>query len=115
LTLHGKTTHLRTSVEQLAQAFTAKSKLPTPYSDVWSAAEAKVRSGVDQTMVEMNQLFEGKAAWLISQILPPETPLFIANSTPVRDVEFFGHLATQVCDRFLTEELMALMALYRLL
>ena len=87
--LHGKTTHLRTSVEQLAQAFTAKSKLPTPYSDVWSAAEAKVRSGVDQTMVEMNQLFEGKAAWLISQILPPETPLFIANSTPVRDVEFF--------------------------
>ncbi|HEY9844648.1 MAG TPA: hypothetical protein V6D03_00460, partial [Candidatus Caenarcaniphilales bacterium] len=34
-------------------------------------------------------LFEGKAAWLLSQTLPPETPLFIANSMPVRDVEFY--------------------------
>jgi len=87
--LHGKTTHLRTSIEQLAQAFPVESKSPTPYFHLWSAAEAKVRSGIDQTMAEMNQLFEGKAAWLLSQILPPETPLFIANSMPVRDVEFF--------------------------
>jgi 2-succinyl-5-enolpyruvyl-6-hydroxy-3-cyclohexene-1-carboxylate synthase len=40
-------------------------------------------------MATMTQLFEGKVAWLLSQILPPETPLFIANSMPVRDVEFF--------------------------
>ncbi|MFN7658043.1 MAG: thiamine pyrophosphate-dependent enzyme, partial [Dolichospermum sp.] len=37
----------------------------------------------------LDELIESKVAWLISQILPPETPLFIANSMPVRDVEFF--------------------------
>ncbi|NEO14040.1 MAG: 2-succinyl-5-enolpyruvyl-6-hydroxy-3-cyclohexene-1-carboxylic-acid synthase [Moorea sp. SIO3F7] len=55
----------------------------------WCEAEGKVRAKVDQTMTSMSQLFEGKAAWLLSQCLPPETPLFIANSMPVRDVEFF--------------------------
>ena len=87
--LHGKTIHLRTSVEHLAQSCPAQPKSPTPYLQLWCAAEAKVRSAIDQTMVEMNQLFEGKAAWLLSQILPPGTPVFIANSMPVRDVEFF--------------------------
>ncbi|NEO59768.1 MAG: 2-succinyl-5-enolpyruvyl-6-hydroxy-3-cyclohexene-1-carboxylic-acid synthase [Moorea sp. SIO4G2] len=60
-----------------------------PYLQKWCEAEAKVRAKVDQTMTKMSQLFEGKAAWLLSQCLPPETPLFIANSMPVRDVEFF--------------------------
>ena len=87
--LHGKTIHLRTSVEQLAQSCPAKPNSPTPYLHLWCAAEAKVRSTIDQTMAEMNQMFEGKAAWLLSQILPPRTPVFIANSMPVRDVEFF--------------------------
>ena len=87
--LHGKTIHLRTSVEHLAQAFLVESKAPTSYFQLWCAAEFKVRSAIDQTMAQMNQLFEGKAAWLLSKTLPPETPLFIANSTPVRDVEFF--------------------------
>ncbi|NEQ05968.1 MAG: 2-succinyl-5-enolpyruvyl-6-hydroxy-3-cyclohexene-1-carboxylic-acid synthase [Moorea sp. SIO4E2] len=60
-----------------------------PYLQKWCEAEAKVRAKVDQTMTKMSQLFEGKAAWLLSQCLPPKTPLFIANSMPVRDVEFF--------------------------
>lgn len=33
--------------------------------------------------------FEGQVAWLLSQRLPANTPLIIANSTPVRDVEWF--------------------------
>jgi 2-succinyl-5-enolpyruvyl-6-hydroxy-3-cyclohexene-1-carboxylate synthase len=60
-----------------------------PYLERWGEAEARVRAEVDQEMASMNQLFEGKAAWLLSQVLPPETPLFIASSMPVRDVEFF--------------------------
>ncbi|HEY9609475.1 2-succinyl-5-enolpyruvyl-6-hydroxy-3-cyclohexene-1-carboxylic-acid synthase [Allocoleopsis sp.] len=108
--LHGKTTHLRMSVEQMERWGEGKrgknstpqsrvsnpsipnsnSKLQTPsYLQRWCEAEAKVRSAVEQKMVSLNGLFEGKAAWLLSQILPPETPLFIANSMPVRDVEFF--------------------------
>ncbi len=92
--LHGKTIHLRTTIEQVATipplGKGRKGGVDvSPYLDRWCDVEAKVRSAVDQEMVSMSQLFEGKAAWLLSQILPPQTPLFIANSMPVRDVEFF--------------------------
>ncbi|MBD2679291.1 MULTISPECIES: 2-succinyl-5-enolpyruvyl-6-hydroxy-3-cyclohexene-1-carboxylic-acid synthase [Nostoc] len=112
--LHGRTTHLRMSVEQffwgdeedagtqghgdtgnLSQTLSASPRLPLSASSFpdylrhWCAAEAQVRAAVDQTMGNMEELFEGKAAWLISQTLPLGTPLFIANSMPVRDVEFF--------------------------
>jgi 2-succinyl-5-enolpyruvyl-6-hydroxy-3-cyclohexene-1-carboxylate synthase len=40
-------------------------------------------------MRSLDLLVEGKVAWLLSQFLPPKTPIFIANSMPVRDVEFF--------------------------
>ncbi|HBL14789.1 MAG TPA: 2-succinyl-5-enolpyruvyl-6-hydroxy-3-cyclohexene-1-carboxylic-acid synthase, partial [Cyanobacteria bacterium UBA11162] len=59
------------------------------YLQNWCEAEAWVRTAIDQKMASLGHLFEGKAAWLLSQILPPGTPLFIANSMPVRDVEFF--------------------------
>jgi len=59
------------------------------YLQKWCEAEAKVRSAVDKKMSTISHLFEGKVAWLLSQSLPSETPLFIANSMPVRDVEFF--------------------------
>jgi 2-succinyl-5-enolpyruvyl-6-hydroxy-3-cyclohexene-1-carboxylate synthase len=55
---------------------------------MWCAAEAKVRQAIDRMMADTKQMFEGKAAWLLSKTLPSGTPLFIANSMPVRDVEF---------------------------
>jgi 2-succinyl-5-enolpyruvyl-6-hydroxy-3-cyclohexene-1-carboxylate synthase len=93
--LHGKTIHLRTTIEQMTDIIPPLTKgglggvKPSAYLDQWCDAEAKVRSTVDQEMLNITQLFEGKAAWLLSQILPLKTPLFIANSMPARDVEFF--------------------------
>ena len=87
--LHGKTTHLRVSVEQLAQAYIAPTKSPTLYLQQWCTAETRARIAIEQTMAKVDWLFEGKAAWLLSQTLPPKTPLFIANSMPVRDMESF--------------------------
>jgi 2-succinyl-5-enolpyruvyl-6-hydroxy-3-cyclohexene-1-carboxylate synthase len=87
--LHGQTTHLRVKVEDLVVDKSDNNKLASEYLQLWCNAEAKVRIAVDQTMATIEDLFEGKAAWLLSQILPPGTPLFIANSMPVRDVEFF--------------------------
>ncbi len=93
--LHGKTTHLRTTIEQLVTTLPLLEpgklgeNLTSGYLKQWCELEAQVRSVVDPKMATMTQLFEGKVAWLLSQILPPETPLFIANSMPVRDVEFF--------------------------
>ncbi|MBW4564279.1 MAG: 2-succinyl-5-enolpyruvyl-6-hydroxy-3-cyclohexene-1-carboxylic-acid synthase [Mojavia pulchra JT2-VF2] len=90
--LHGRTIHLRVSVEQLATVQGTElitNSSASDYLQLWCTAEAKVRKAVDQTLATMEELFEGKAAWLLSQTLPPGTPLFIANSMPVRDVEFF--------------------------
>lgn len=86
--LHGRTTHLRISVEDI-KVEERNLSLSSDYVYKWCDAEAKVRLAVDQTMRKIDEIIESKAAWLISQILPPGTPLFIANSMPVRDVEYF--------------------------
>ncbi|MBN3893500.1 MAG: 2-succinyl-5-enolpyruvyl-6-hydroxy-3-cyclohexene-1-carboxylic-acid synthase [Nostoc sp. JL31] len=86
--LHGRTTHLRISVEDI-KAEQINLSLSSDYGKQWCDVEAKVRLVVDQTMGKIDKVIESKAAWLISQILPPGTPLFIANSMPVRDVEYF--------------------------
>ncbi|MBD2503227.1 2-succinyl-5-enolpyruvyl-6-hydroxy-3-cyclohexene-1-carboxylic-acid synthase [Anabaena azotica] len=87
--LHGRTTHLRIRVEDLGVGGDEGVKSLSDYLRLWCDAEAKVRANVDDTFSQMEDLVECKAAWLLSQVLPPETPLFIANSMPVRDVEFF--------------------------
>ncbi|MHC5776169.1 2-succinyl-5-enolpyruvyl-6-hydroxy-3-cyclohexene-1-carboxylic-acid synthase [Nostoc sp.] len=86
--LHGRTTHLRISVEDI-KAEERNLSFSSDYGKKWCDTEAKVRLVVDQTMGKIDEIIESKAAWLISQILPPGTPLFIANSMPVRDVEYF--------------------------
>ncbi|MEG4272198.1 MULTISPECIES: 2-succinyl-5-enolpyruvyl-6-hydroxy-3-cyclohexene-1-carboxylic-acid synthase [unclassified Microcoleus] len=134
--LHGKTMHLRTSVEHLATAIspqvpplskgglggvltTATTNIspqvpplnkgestqipplskgglggvPTSpsneYLQLWHNTEIQVRQTIDQKISTINHIIEPKVSWLLSQILPPATPIFIANSMPVRDVEFF--------------------------
>ncbi len=96
--LHGRTNHLRISVEELGRWEERGGEGErgrgghSSYLKTWLTAEAKVRANVDQTFAKMEELFEGKTAWLLSQALPPKTPIFIANSMPVRDVEFFWQL-----------------------
>lgn len=92
--LHGPVIHLRSSVEALSQvrlrerpSFTQPPR--SKYLERWCTAESKVRYAVDQTLANLDERFEGKIAWILSQTLPPDTPLFIANSTPVRDLEAF--------------------------
>jgi 2-succinyl-5-enolpyruvyl-6-hydroxy-3-cyclohexene-1-carboxylate synthase len=121
--LHGKTTHLRTSPENLATAISlhvpplnkgglggvltsAANSSPVPplskgglggvltsatneYLQLWRNTETKVRQTIDQKISEINNIIEPKVSWLLSQTLPPKTPIFISNSMPVRDVEFF--------------------------
>lgn len=87
--LHGKTIHLPRSVEQLVDLLNRESAPMSPYLDFWQQAERQTCSAVAQFMQETTDLFEGKIAWLLAQVLPPGTPLFICSSTPVRDVEFF--------------------------
>ncbi|WP_339375126.1 2-succinyl-5-enolpyruvyl-6-hydroxy-3-cyclohexene-1-carboxylic-acid synthase [Stenomitos frigidus] len=87
--LHGNTTHLRMSIAAFLETLPQPAETPNAYRHLWCAIEAKVRQTLDQTMCETDTLFEGKAAWLLSQVLPKRTPLFINSSMPVRDVEYF--------------------------
>ena len=87
--LHGKTTHWQTSIEQLAETYNFPPKAYNSYLQLWCECEAKARTNVDSTMIEIEQIFECKTAWLLSKALPAKTLLFISNSMPVRDVEFF--------------------------
>jgi 2-succinyl-5-enolpyruvyl-6-hydroxy-3-cyclohexene-1-carboxylate synthase len=87
--LHGATTHLRVSIEQIkiADELTPCS-FKDEYLQLWRQYESQARLAIDEKMLATD-VFEGKVAWILSQILPANTPLFIANSMPVRDVEFF--------------------------
>jgi 2-succinyl-5-enolpyruvyl-6-hydroxy-3-cyclohexene-1-carboxylate synthase len=86
--LHGKTTHLRISVTEIGKLEIANLG-KSEYLQKWSTVEKQIRKNIDDNLENVDELIESKIAWLISQILPPETPIFIANSMPVRDVEFF--------------------------
>jgi 2-succinyl-5-enolpyruvyl-6-hydroxy-3-cyclohexene-1-carboxylate synthase len=90
--LHGKTVHLPTTITAFAAAVTptrTSAVMPDAYCQLWMRAETQARTAIDQTLAAEPTLLECKAAWLLSQHLPTGTPLFIASSMPVRDVDFF--------------------------
>jgi len=59
------------------------------YLQLWHNTETQIRQTIDQKISAIQNIIEPKVSWLLSQILPPGTPIFISNSMPVRDVEFF--------------------------
>lgn len=87
--LHNPTTHLPFAVEEVAAGIPAGKAKATAFLQTWLRAEAKARAELDRLLADLPEWFEGKLAWWLAHHLPPETPLFIANSTPVRDVEWF--------------------------
>ncbi|HEY9646778.1 MAG TPA: 2-succinyl-5-enolpyruvyl-6-hydroxy-3-cyclohexene-1-carboxylic-acid synthase, partial [Chroococcidiopsis sp.] len=110
--LHGRTHHWRIAIEQLAEHLMQSSPQPsnatkgtaapteTAYLKSWRDAEANVWRSLDSTLAQTDALFEGKIAWLLSQTLPPQTPVFIANSMPVRDVEWFWKVGDRALQPF---------------
>jgi 2-succinyl-5-enolpyruvyl-6-hydroxy-3-cyclohexene-1-carboxylate synthase len=85
--LHGKTIHLPVAIEQLtipeSVAYTST------FLQRWCEVETQIQDEIDRTMGELEAIVEPKLAWLLSGILPEYTPIWIANSMPVRDVEWF--------------------------
>ena len=87
--LHGHTVHLPVTVETVAASLPATTAPPHPYEQLWHTADQQTRATIHHTMTGCDRLLESKVAWVLSQHLPPDTPIFICNSTPIRDVEFF--------------------------
>jgi 2-succinyl-5-enolpyruvyl-6-hydroxy-3-cyclohexene-1-carboxylate synthase len=95
--LHLPANYWRSGVEDLAAAladsFTKRlfQRPPTDntYLERWLSLEQQTRKEIDLELAAMERLSEMKIPWLLSQQLPAETLLFVANSMPIRDLEFF--------------------------
>jgi 2-succinyl-5-enolpyruvyl-6-hydroxy-3-cyclohexene-1-carboxylate synthase len=85
--LHGRTWHLPLSAANFS--ITGASPGDPAYAAQWGRAEAAARASLDLELGSTDELFEGRAGWLLAQHLPAETPLFVASSMPVRDAEYF--------------------------
>ena len=95
--LHGPTQVLETDLEQIVSELqsdvsTTQGNADDNYKQQWLAAESTVRRSLDNQIATEPNLLESKVVWLLSQHLPHDTPLFVANSMPVRDVEHFWPL-----------------------
>jgi 2-succinyl-5-enolpyruvyl-6-hydroxy-3-cyclohexene-1-carboxylate synthase len=86
--LHGRTRHLAMSVSALAAGL-LPAKPAAGYGEAWNESEGNARKVLDESLRVESGLFEPKAAWLLAQYLPRDTPIFVANSMPVRDAEYF--------------------------
>ncbi|MGK7899349.1 MAG: 2-succinyl-5-enolpyruvyl-6-hydroxy-3-cyclohexene-1-carboxylic-acid synthase [Xenococcus sp. (in: cyanobacteria)] len=89
--LHGKTIHIKSSLSNFTHQLNQiiESKIDNQYLQQWLNLEQQAKNAIAKSMASLEILFEGKVSWLLSQHLPPRTPLFIANSMSVRYAEFF--------------------------
>lgn len=84
--LHGRTRQIVAPVESLV--IQGNPPRDDAYASAWREAEQTARAALDVAMEDCGQ-FEGKASWLLAKTLPEGTPVFVAGSMPVRDVEYF--------------------------
>ncbi|MGB3571176.1 MAG: 2-succinyl-5-enolpyruvyl-6-hydroxy-3-cyclohexene-1-carboxylic-acid synthase [Phormidesmis sp.] len=97
--LHGPTQLLTTELSHVVAAISSvvsshekKRFVISDYAENWINSEQSARQALDRRLTTESTLVESKVVWLLSQHLPEKTPLFIANSMPVRDVEYFWPL-----------------------
>ena len=87
--LHGKTVHLRMNIEDLAKNAYNKIDNLGSYLKYWLELDKKTQQRININLSNLLELREAKIPWLLSQYLPQQTPIFLSNSMPVRDAEFF--------------------------
>lgn len=86
--LHGRTRQLALELSTLA-AMLPEALDENGYQRMWSRYDGRARTALDARMMAMPEMFEGRVAGVLAQHLPEGTSLFVANSMPVRDVEYF--------------------------
>lgn len=85
--LHARTQHIRISLGAFA-AQLPQADEPNGYERLWAAFEKRAQVELTTHFEAVSELFEMKATWLLAQHLPAGTAFSVANSMPVRDVEF---------------------------
>ncbi len=86
--LHLNATYLRSTVADLATKLPGSAR-KNSYTERWLSINHQVQQEIDRTMIQLETLCECKIPWLLSQLLPADSLVFVANSMPIRDMEFF--------------------------
>jgi 2-succinyl-5-enolpyruvyl-6-hydroxy-3-cyclohexene-1-carboxylate synthase len=86
--LHRRSVHLACDFEALADSL-PKIRADYGWLESWTNAEARLEAKLSEAFSQIEDLFEGKVAHLLSSALPDDSDLVVANSMPVRDVEWF--------------------------
>lgn len=84
--LHGKTRHLPLAPENLRAE--SPGAADTGYASAWANAETAAQKTLTERFAALDDVFEAKATRVLAEQLPERTPLFVANSMPVRDLEY---------------------------
>jgi 2-succinyl-5-enolpyruvyl-6-hydroxy-3-cyclohexene-1-carboxylate synthase len=85
--LHGSTRRLVLPLSSLAEGLPATQD-PNGYQRLWAHHEARTQAALDLRLAGEESLVEPKVAWLLSRHLPAQVSLSVANSMPIRDLEF---------------------------
>ncbi len=85
--LHGPTRRIVAPLQALAQALPTADAL-NGYERLWASHETRALAGLDMRIASEEALIEPKAAWLLGRHLPARTGVSVANSMPIRDMEF---------------------------
>lgn len=87
--LHRRSSTLRGSPELWASDGFARKKSEHSYAEQWADLDASVGLDLDAALEAEPVLREPHVTALLAKHLPAGTPLFVANSMPVRDAEVF--------------------------
>jgi 2-succinyl-5-enolpyruvyl-6-hydroxy-3-cyclohexene-1-carboxylate synthase len=86
--LHGRTTLIRASVEALAAAI-RPARRARAWLASWQSTDRRLARDLAREVAKADGLFEGRTGAVLPSVLPKGTPLLVANSMPVRDLEYF--------------------------
>jgi 2-succinyl-5-enolpyruvyl-6-hydroxy-3-cyclohexene-1-carboxylate synthase len=87
--LHRRSSTLRGSPENWASDGFARKQSEHNYAEQWADLDASVGLDLDTALDAEPALREPHVTALLAKHLPENTPLFVANSMPVRDTETF--------------------------
>ncbi|WP_107669532.1 2-succinyl-5-enolpyruvyl-6-hydroxy-3-cyclohexene-1-carboxylic-acid synthase [Cyanothece sp. BG0011] len=90
--LHNNTHYIRADIHHLDMEYEEKYRPQKPdlfYLKQWKKVNKIINRNIKANLDKTKDLIEAKLPFLLSQTLPEETPIFIANSMPVRYAEFF--------------------------
>lgn len=93
--LHRRAVKLLMSPSHFVNLLQGSYRPLSKYAKMWLKLESKIEVYINKKLNGCGFMFEGRIPFVLSQHLPEETPVFIANSTPIRDAEYFWQKNTQ--------------------